>query len=291
MKIDASHPQRGAALLVVLVFAALVSNLAMVAMRTTLSGAVAATVFLDEMRADELGRDATRLLAQQLQSDDPQARRGGSFTARLPFSEIAVDYVSEAARIDVNTAPPKLLAALFTAAGAGRDVAQGLTVRIERLRGAGTARPAATDSSPPAAVKALTRTGLVRTEQIIDAWGLPPALYRAVQPALTVSNKTAKVDPVLASALVVTALMDGDEDRTQGFLERRAIGFFSADDALAQLPSSTRQYAGFAPTRAVRAVAEVIVAKRFRRSYEFVMTVPEAAATEPRVLSWQPLLR
>jgi type II secretory pathway component PulK len=133
--------------------------------------------------------------------------------------------------------------------------------------------------------------GLVRVEQIVDAWGLSPELYQTIKPVLTVANKTAKVDPTLAGPLVITALMSGDEDRARDFLERRDSGFLSADEALAQFPSDMRAFAGFAAARAVRAVAEVTVARRFRRRYEFVVTVPDSSLPEPRVLSWQPLIR
>ena len=289
-----THSRRGAALIVVLVFAALISSLAIAAMRTSVSGASAAAVFVNEMRADELGRDAAYLVAHQLQSERPEARRGGSFVARLPRSEVSIDYVSEMARIDVNLASPKLLAALFAAGGADPEVAAELAGRVERARGAARKRPSprpTTADAPAASPDGAAAPAFVRTEQIIDAWGLPETLYRAIHPALTVASRSAKVDPTLAERLVVTALMQGDEERADDFMERRRRGFSSADEALAQLPAATRPYAGFAPARAVRTVARVAVAHRFVRNYEFVMTVPEGAKVEARVLSWQPLNR
>ncbi|WP_371425231.1 hypothetical protein [Tardiphaga sp.] len=287
---DLAHPRRGAALLVVLVFVTLISNLAIAALRVSVSGAAAATVFTDQMRADELGRDAAQLVAYHLQSDLPGVRRGGSFIARLPFSSVDIQYVAETARIDINLAPPKLLAALFVAAGADRDLADQLASRAEWSQGRKqptSPRPAALDSSPTAANGAALV--FVRTEQIIDAWGVPEPLYRTIRPALTVASRSAKVDPVLADRLVVTALMEGDEERANDFLERRRRGFATVDDALIQLPAATRPYAGFPPVRAVKVIARVAVDHRFRRTYEFVITVPEGPKAETRVLSWQPL--
>ncbi|HEY0330282.1 MAG TPA: hypothetical protein VGC77_14435 [Rhodopseudomonas sp.] len=287
-----ADPRRGAALIVVLVFTSLIAGLAVVTTRSSLSSAAAGAVFLDEMRADRLGRDAADVVAYQLQSEDPQARRGGSFAVHLPSSDIAVDYVSEMARIDVNAAPPKLLANLFIAAEVEPDLAAEIAGRIERLRGRSRAPNAAqpnASSAPAAGAQAEAGPALLRTEQIIDAWGVPDSLYRAIQPALTVASKSSKVDPTLAGRLVVTALMEGDEDKADDFIDRRSRGFLSAEEALTQLPAATRGFAGFGAPQAVRAVAHVTLARRFRRDYEIVMAVANGQDKAARILSWQPL--
>lgn len=61
-----SHPERGAALIVVLLFIALISSLTMTAIRTSLSINAAAAAFADQMRADELGRNAAHLVTYYL---------------------------------------------------------------------------------------------------------------------------------------------------------------------------------------------------------------------------------
>jgi len=289
-----TDPRRGAALIVVLIFSSLIASLAAVTLRSSMSSAAAGAVFVDEMRADQLGRNAADLIAYQLQSDDPQARRGGSFLVHLPLSDVSVDYVSEMARVDVNAAPPKFVANLLVAAGADPDLANAIAGRIERLR-----RPARTANAPASTTSTATAPpqplpdasrALLRTEQVIDAWGLPESLYRAVRPALTVASKSSKVDPTLAGRLVITALMEGDEDKADDFIERRGRGFLNADEALAQLPQTSRGFAGFGAAQAVRAVAHVTVARRFRRDYEIVMAMAGGQDKPARILSWQPLL-
>src|SRR5579871_1133879 len=57
---------------------------------------------------------AYKLLAAP--SDDARPAQG-SFTARLSRSTIDVNFVSEAARVDLNAAPKEMLAGLFSAVG------------------------------------------------------------------------------------------------------------------------------------------------------------------------------
>ncbi|MCK9917165.1 hypothetical protein MXD81_49310 [Microbacteriaceae bacterium K1510] len=273
------HSQRGAALFVTLLFAALISDLAVIALRTAQSGVFAASVYLDEMRADELGRAAVDLVSYQMSSSDPDARRGGSLFVRLGTSRVTVDYVSEAARIDVNMAPPRLIVALFMAVGADRQLATNIARRADQRRRSGRT-PGTTDS---------LAVSLARPELIVDAWGVPAPLYRLVQPALTVASRSARVDATLADRLVIKALMEGDDTRTDEFMERRLNGFVNAQELTAQFPPQTRAFVGPAPAQAFRGVVRAIVSSRFERSYEFVVTKATGAGPPIRIISWQAL--
>jgi len=279
-------PRRGAALIVVLVFAALISSLTAVALRSAVSGAAASVVFVDEMRANEMGRAAADLVAYQLRFGGPEAKRGGALTARLATCEVTVEYLSEAARIDVNTASPKLIAALFLAAGAEPDDVAAIANRIQLTR-----RPAVASRIAPSSAagnEILPNAIMVRLEQIMDAWQIPEALFRSVRPALTVSNRSGNVDPTLAGRLVLTALMNGDAERADQFMERRNSGFTTPNQVLAQFPVETRSFVNASGLAPVRAFARVNVAGRFARSYEFVVAPPSGAFKTTRVLSWQP---
>ncbi len=286
-----SHPRRGAALLAVLLFTALASSLVVTMVRASTTGASAAALFRDEMQASEIGRTAALLVAHQMRSEVRDARRGGSFSARLGSSEIAIDYISEMSRVDVNQAPLGLLSALLTAAGAERDIVAAIVGRVERLRATalGQTVPVPSSGQDVSTSGGNAVPALVRTEQIIDAWDMPEALYHRIQNSLTASSRSSKVDPVLADLLVVTALMDGDEDRARQFIDERDRGFASASAALAQFPSRMRAFAGFGATQSVRAVARISVGRRLMHRYEFVMTAPDGAEADPEILSWRQL--
>jgi general secretion pathway protein K len=279
---DEGHPRRGAALFVTLLFAALISDLTIVALRTAQSGVFAASVYLDEMRADELGRAAVDMVAYQIISpSDPDARRGGSLFAHFAISRVMIDYVSETARIDVNGAPPHLIAALFEAVGADPQSAADIARRADQRR-----KSARRTSGGGAAAADLLASPLARPELIMDAWNVPGPLYQAAAPALTVSSRVSRVDPTLASRLVVLALMDGDERRTDEFMDRRQRGFINAQEMAAQFPISMRSFIGPAQTQAFRGTARVVVSNRLERSYEFIILAGSGAG-QVRLASWQ----
>ena len=295
-------PRRGAALFVVLLFSAFLSALAAAAMRTGLSGARAAAVFADAVRADELGRGAADALAYRLATGDDEARRGGAIGLRLPGADVTVDYLSESARVDANLAPVPLVAALLAAAGADASETEAAAARIARFRAEAAQRarpdPATGDDAQPVGGLAALRASvdamgpatkpkpstqplaLRDTAEVAHAWGLSDALTRRVLPSLTVSNGTATVDPVLADRQVVLALVGADE-RADDYLRRRRQGFADKDSALALLPVPSRDFAAFKDAPAVRAVARVRLANRFERRYEMILAPAPAAPGQP----------
>lgn len=287
--------RRGAALFVVLVFSAFLAALAAAATRTGLSGAKAAAVFADVLRADQIGRDAAHVVAYRLLTGDEAARRGGAVALRLPGVDVTVDYLSESARVDVNRAPVALIASLLAAAGADAGEVDAVSARIVAFRADATARAAPkigpSDAAAPVGGLAALRAQIdalgpaqkpmpsaepaaIRdTSDVARAWGLPDGLARAVLPVLTVSSGRPTVDPVLADRLVVLALVGGDE-RADDYLQRRKQGFVSKDSALDLLPVPSRDFVSFDDVAAVRAVARVRVANRFERRYEMVLAPP-----------------
>ena len=342
------EPERGAALFIVLLFSAFLAGLAAAAMRMGLSGARAAAVFADAARADTLGEGAADILASHLADADAAARRGGSIEVRLPDADIEVDYVSESARIDVNLAPLPLIVGLLGAAGGDQNEVAAIANRIAAFRAAAQAkakalRPspgagappggAAPDVVPPEGVAgtvAATASGSAAggsaqatgpgaapalplaihdVSEVTSAWALPEGLAHRILPVLTVSNGTAKVDPVLADRLVVAALLGSDE-RVDDYLNRREQGFADAGSALALLPIPAQAFASFKDSEAVRAIAHISIGHRFERRYEMILApskgparaaaagglMPAApppkptAGGEPVVVSWRKLL-
>ena len=308
-----AYGQRGAALFIVLMFAAVLSGLAAVAMRSSMSGARAAALYADVMQADELGRATADLVAHYVETGGPERRRGGGFEVRLHKVNIAIDYVSESGRVDANEAPLELIGALLGAAGASSSEVEAIEAGIVRFRSQkkpaaatpGTAPPGQRTANPPDTVAvrvpepedggAASLSGgsapLIQHRNLIaQAWDLPPALARAVLPSLTVASRSAKVDPVLADKLVLAALLGGDPDRVDAYIQQREQGFSSAESALAPIPSPGRGFASFSDASVFRALARVTVAGRFQRRYEVVLQVSDRPGQLPDVLSWQPLI-
>src|SRR5262252_656423 len=85
----------------------------------------------DAIEADALMSASLELTAYQLFGMPAQARpTRGAFDFRLGRANVAVEFCSEAARIDLNEAPKELLAGLFVALGAQPDAAGQYADRI-----------------------------------------------------------------------------------------------------------------------------------------------------------------
>jgi len=263
------HSQRGAILVFVVLLIALIATLLAAAQHLVVSNARAAKVFADSLRAEELGRTAVDLVMAQIQTGDPTGRRNGSFTAFLDQADLHIDYLSESARIDVNLAPPALIAGLARAAGLEPNDASALSERIASLRGAGN------------------KKSIEDIEAVASTWDLEPEVFTAMRPYLTVTNGSAKVDPLIADPKVVAALFEGEGPASELFLARRAEGFATENDATSALPSRVREAVTFKPARALRAHARVHLADGFQRSYEFVLTMPKADDEKAEPLAWR----
>ena len=83
------------------------------------------------MRAQALISASVELSAYQLHLAGEQALPAqGSFRTRLNGADLAVSFVSEAARVDLNNASKELLAGLLSVLGAAEDNASEYADRI-----------------------------------------------------------------------------------------------------------------------------------------------------------------
>ena len=168
---------------------------------------------------------ALELAAYQLlvpEKDDRPTH--GEFRVRIGHANLAVTFVSEAARIDLNEAPKPLLAACSrccrgTQIGSEslRRSGHRLAHRGESWRGdqeASLYRAAGLSYSPRGAPFA----------HVSELWlvqGLPPALVERALPFVTVYSGQPAVDILDAAPEVLAALPDMTEDRLDNILNRR----------------------------------------------------------------------
>jgi general secretion pathway protein K len=162
------------------------------------------------LQAEALVSAAVELTAYQLQLAGADARPSqGSFHTRLNGADLAVSFVSEAARVDLNTAPKELLAGLLSVLGASEEDAREYGDRIiawrtrstpqtagnEEARYSAAGRPYSPRQAPFAHVNEL---GLVL--------GVPPALVERTLPFVTVFSGATGVDVLTAPPEVIAAL-------------------------------------------------------------------------------------
>lgn len=134
----------------------------------------------------------------------------GDFSFRLGRANVAVSFISEAARIDLNVASPQLLASFFTVLGAQRAEAEQY---VERIVG-WTKRPrtAAAQDNEEAAYRAAGRSYSPRggpfahIDELSLVVGLPAAVIERAKPFLTVYSGKPQVDVLDAAPEVIAAI-------------------------------------------------------------------------------------
>jgi general secretion pathway protein K len=178
---------------------------------------------------------ALELAAYQLLVPEKEERpTHGEFRVRIGHANLAVTFISEAARIDLNEAPKPLLAGLFTALGArepdaGRYADRVIGWRTEAKAGAADQeaslyRAAGLSYSPRGAPFA----------HVSELWlvqGLPPALVERALPFVTVYSGQPAVNVLDAAPEVLAALPDMTEDRLDNILNRRESGTIAPKSA------------------------------------------------------------
>ncbi len=138
----------------------------------------------------------------------------GDFSFRLGRANVAVTFISEAARIDLNSASPQLLANFFEVLGTQRQQAEHYVERIEgwTAKSKGTSSPPAARTNEEALYRAAGRTYSPRgapfahVDELSLVIDLPPALVERAKPFLTVYSGKPEIDVLDAAPEVVAAI-------------------------------------------------------------------------------------
>jgi general secretion pathway protein K len=182
-----------------------------------LSNSARALAVTDEaVQADGLVSAGVELTAYQLQLAGEDARPAqGSFHTRLSGVDLAVSFLSEAARIDLNAAQKELIVGLFTVLGASAEDASEYADRVVAWRtkatqdGAGTAESTGKeDALYRAAGRAYSprQAPFAHVNELALVLGPPPALVARALPYLTVFSGATGVDVKTAQPEVIAAL-------------------------------------------------------------------------------------
>lgn len=218
--------------------------------------------------ASSLTRAAVELAAQRLLAA-PKAQRPthGELSFRMGTTRVVAAFQDEAARIDLNAAPPTLLAGLFRALGASQEAAKRGADRIvgfrsPTLEGGGAEaelyRDAGLDHGPRGAPFA-------HVEELWRVAGLPAGLVAAALPHLTVYSGRGTVNAGIADSAVRAAVAGGGADgEPEG-------------------PVATTGVAG--DTARVR--VRMAFADGHRRTTEVVILLRETGEDPYQVLDWQ----
>jgi type II secretory pathway component PulK len=264
------NSQRGAALFVVLLFAAIIANLAFIALRFSSSEIRASIVFADRASANALGRSVVPLTRYYISQDGKTRSRGGSFTTDVNDAKMTIDYRCECARVDINRSPLDLLEAVLLSGGLSQANADAIAGRVGQRRA----------SQPPDPYES--------PFEATDDWSLSDSEARKIIPLLTIANEDGGIDPLLARSAVLALLFDNSETRIAQFRDKRMIGFPDEQTALSYFSEPVKKWLKIGSVSAVQAIATVTTRRGLRRRFEAVFDIEDKADTQ-KIYYWRPL--
>lgn len=255
------------------------------------NAAAGLSVDKDRLQVEASMRGALELTAYHLDAVEAAVRpSSGTFDFQLGGNRIAVAFVSEAAKIDLNTAPLSVLAGLFRVLGASPDAAKEYADRIDGWRSPSPEEIAGRDKE----VAAYQAAGLAYDPRqapftnVQELWlvlGLPPALVEKALPFVTVFSGMQTVNIMDAAPEVIGALPNMSPDLLYGILNRRGVRPVDAKAILASL-GPAQVNATVLASNAFRVRVTVGVAQGRRLTGEAVILLLRDAPDPYRVLYW-----
>ena len=236
----------------------------------------------DAIEAEALMSASLELAAYQL-IDTPEKSRPtrGAFNFRLGRANVAVEFCSEAARIDLNEAPKELLSGLFVALGTQQDEAAQYAARIIgwRTRPKSGAQDAEASLYRAAGLAYLPRGAPF--DHVGELWlvlGLPPELVERALPHVTVFSGQDQVNIRDAAPEVLAAI--------PGMAPGIASGAPTGAGRTAAARLAAQQFDGAETSAATRVTARISFDNGRRIASEAVILLGDT--NEPfRILSWR----
>ena len=205
-----ARSQRGFIVVVVLWVLGALSALVLIYLTYVTSTAAVVAGSTNRVQADALVTAAVELTAYRLTAVKEEARpSSGTFDARLGTARISVTFRSEAARIDLNSAPKAMLIGFITGLGVAASDAAGYVDHILAWR---TPTEVGEDDPENSFYRTSGATYLPRhapfpaSEELWLVRGIPPLVIESMLPFVTVFSNLATINILDAEPQVVAAL-------------------------------------------------------------------------------------
>jgi general secretion pathway protein K len=239
----------------------------------------------DHLKADALVSAALELTAYQQQATSTQSRSNGAFTFRLGKANAAVEFRSEVARIDLNTAPKQLLLGLFITLGARPEDAENYAARVIGWR-----TPQSVGQDTEAAGYRLARVGyqprgtkFPHVNELSLVRDLPLSLVERALPFVTVYSGRPQINIVDAAPEVIAALPGMTVDRVHEFLVKRQA---SPEKAKQLLPPEAQQFATLEGSNAYRVTVRISFDSGHTENAQVVVLLFQEGDQPFAILSW-----
>ena len=281
--------ERGFIIVAVLWLLAALAALAIVFSVYIANSARALSLNDSALQTEALVSACVELTAYQLRLAGEEDRpASGSFHTQLNGAELFVSFVSEAARIDLNTAPKELIKGLLTVLGANGEQANEFVDRIVAWRTKSTTE---TSSKEDALYRAAgvsyspRQAPFEHVNELALVLNLPPVLVERALPFVTVFSGASGIDALNAAPEVVAALPGMSPLKLNQFLNDR--GSLSNDkDAIANALGQGNSNATAQKSQAYR--LSIRVHFRNGRETRSEVVISLRGEEDPyRVLSWQ----
>jgi general secretion pathway protein K len=249
--------------------------------------AAAFRTYDDHLRAEALVSGAVELAAYRLTSKAEHRPSIGQFSFRMGQARVAVEFRSEASRIDLNAAPKELLAGLFTALGEGGVDAEKYAERVVAWRTTPVPGHQPEVSGDQAAgARSAPSGGPFSDAEELALVGLPMDLVERALSLVTVYSGLGKVDVLEAAPGVIAALPGITGDRLNAVLAQRQS---TPGDGRTLLPllGRAQTYASTEPANASRVTVHITFEDGLEASSEVVILTYEKGNVPYSVLSWR----
>ncbi|QPF95199.1 general secretion pathway protein GspK [Bradyrhizobium commune] len=254
--------------------------------------AIALSAFDAATQLQMISTAGVELAAYQLSGAAPEVRPShGSFTFRLANARVAVEYQSEAARINLNMAPRSVIAGLFVALGVESGAASQFADRIAAWRSA--PKPNVQDQEDTLYVAAglayLPRHApFSNVDELSLVLGVPAELAERARPFLTLYSGIAGVNVLEAAPEVLSALPDMTSAKADAFLgQRDALSSNDPEFVLGILGGGVTG-ATVAASNAYRIRMRIILPDgRDSRSEGVIVLFDRGAKSAYRVFTWR----
>jgi general secretion pathway protein K len=257
-----------------------------------INAATAFTVHDERLQAEGFARAALELSAYQVTANPQVPLTHGTFLFRIGNALVNAEFISETARIDLNSAPKELLSGLFTGLGAQRGQADSYADRILGWRS-----PPAPDNSGSEAANYRTAGMLYgprgapfqNTGELSLVLGIPDLMVERALPYLTVYSGQPQVDIFNAAPQVLAALPGMDPQRLQTILVQREAAPQTPETAQALLatlgPGQT--FANAQGNKSLRVTARITFDSGQRMTTEAVIFLLDSGTDPYRILTWR----
>ena len=241
----------------------------------------------DRLQAEALVSAALELTAyRQLNAVGLSRPTQGQFNFRLGQANVAVEFRSEAARLDLNTAPKHLLVGLFIALGANSGDAEIYSDRVVGWRTTPPHGDNATAHPRPSAGYRVREAKFPHPNELSLVHGLPPALVQRALQFVTVYSGRPEVNVRDAAPEVLAALPGMSEKLVNAVLkQRRTVP--ENGEALLELLGTAKQHATLEGSNALRVTAHVTFDNGRRTSSEVVILLFEQGEVPFSIFSWR----